>query len=111
MVLFLEDLTEKETNDLRVQPMFKGSRHCNISILIISQVYGKIWIRTIRTNGNIYHIIKAKNEKDNRNLYEVKASVDTTLNGVKWLIFSCWNKYERCQLLIRQKINIQDVIA
>ena len=50
----LDDLNEKGVNDLRVQAMFKRSRHKNLSILIISQDYYELPMRTIRANGNIY---------------------------------------------------------
>ena len=35
----LDDLNEKEMNDPRVQATFKRSRHCNLSVFIISQDY------------------------------------------------------------------------
>ena len=38
-IIILDDLNEKEMNDLRVQVMFKRSRHNNLSIFIISQNY------------------------------------------------------------------------
>ena len=57
----LNDLNEKEKNDPRVQAMFKRSRHSNLSILIISQDYCELLKKTIRANGNIYHIFKPNN--------------------------------------------------
>ena len=40
--------------------MFKRGRHNNLSIFIFSQDYFELPKRTIRANGNIYHILKAK---------------------------------------------------
>ena len=55
-IVILDDLNEKEMNDPRVQAIFKRSRHNNLSIFIISQDYYELPKRTIRANGNIYHI-------------------------------------------------------
>ena len=41
-------------NDLRVQAMFKTTRHNKLFIFIISQDYYEVRKRTIRANGNIY---------------------------------------------------------
>ena len=60
IVIILDDLNEKELNDLRVQAMFKRSRHSNISIFIISQDCYDLPKRTNRANGNRYHIFKPK---------------------------------------------------
>ena len=38
-IIILDDLSEKELNDSRVQAVFKRSRHNNLSIFIISQDY------------------------------------------------------------------------
>ena len=53
----LDDLNKKEINDPRVRAMFKRSRHNIIFIFIFSQYYYELPKRTIRANGNIYHII------------------------------------------------------
>ena len=75
--------------------MFKRSRHNNLSIFIISQDYYESPKRTIRTNGNFYHIFKPNNFLDVRNFYQDKASMDMTLNEYKYLTSTCWNeKYE-----------------
>ena len=66
--------------DTRVQAMFKQSRHNNLSILIISPDYYGISKKTIRCNGNIYHIFKPNCFRDVQNLYQEKASMDVTLN-------------------------------
>ena len=58
--------------DPRVQAMFKRSRHNNLSIFIISQDYFEFPKRTIRTNGNVYHIFKPNNFRDVQNLYQDK---------------------------------------
>ena len=94
-IIILDDLNEKEMNDSRVQAMFKRSRHNNLSIFIISQDYYELPKRTIRANGNIYHIFKPNNFLDVRNIYQDKASMDMTLDEFKYLTSICWNeKYQ-----------------
>ena len=91
-IIILDDLNEKDMNDPRVQAMFKRGRHNNLSIFIISQDYFKLPKKTIRANGNIYHIFKANNFRDVQNLYQDKASMDMSLNEFKLLTSTCWNK-------------------
>ena len=91
-IIILDDLNEKEMNDSRVQAMFKRSRHNNLSIFIISQDYYELPKRTIRANGNIYHIFKPNNFLDVRNMYQDKASMDMTLNEFKYSTNICWDK-------------------
>ena len=91
-IIILDDLNEKEMNDPRVQAMFKRSRHNNLSIFIISQDYYELPKKTIRANGNIYHIFKPNNFLDVRNIYQDKASMDMTLNEFKYLTSTRWNK-------------------
>ena len=79
-------------DDPRVQAMFKRSRHNNLSVFIISQDYYELSKKTIRCNGNIFHIFKPNNFLDVRNLYQDKASMDMTLAEVKYLTSICWNK-------------------
>ena len=75
--------------------MFKRGRHNNLSFLIISQDYYELPKRTIRTNGNVYHIIKPNNFRDVLNLYQDKSSMDMTLKEFKLLTSTCWNeKYQ-----------------
>ena len=94
-IIILDDLNEKEMNDPRVPAMFKRSRHNNLSIFIISQGYYELPKRTIRANGNIYHIFKPSNFRDVQSLYQDKASMDMTLNEFKFLTSTCWNeKYQ-----------------
>ena len=91
----LDDLNEKEMNDPRVQAMFKRSRHNILSIFIISQDYYELPKKTIRANGNIYHIFKPNNFLDVRNKYQHKASMDMTLDDFIYLTSTCWNeKYQ-----------------
>ena len=73
--IILDDLNQKEMDDPRVQAMFKRSRHNNLSIFIISQDYYELSKKTIRCNGNIYHIFKPNNFLDVRNIYQEKASM------------------------------------
>ena len=91
-IIILDDLNQKEMDDPRVQAMFKRSRHNNLSIFIISQDYHELSKKTLRSNGNIYHIFKPNNFRDVLNLYQDKASMDMTLNEFKLLTFTCWNK-------------------
>ena len=91
-IIILDDLNQKEMDHPRVQAMFKTSRHNNLSIFIISQDYYELSNKTIRCNGNIYHIFKPNNFRDVINLYQDKASMDMTLNEFKILTSTCWNK-------------------
>ena len=90
-----DDLNEKEMNGPRVQAMSKRSRHKNISIFIISQDYHELPKKTIRANGNIYHIIKPDIFRDVLNIYQDKSSMDMTTNEIKLVTSTCWNeKYQ-----------------
>ena len=60
-IIILDVLNQKEMDDPRFQAMFKRSRHNNLSIFIISQDYYELSKRTIRCNGNIFHIFKPNN--------------------------------------------------
>ena len=91
-IIILDDLNQKEMDDPKVQAMFKRSRHNNLSIFIISQDYYELSKKTIRCNGNIYHIFKPNNFRDVQNLYQDKASMDMILNEFKLLTSTCWNK-------------------
>ena len=91
-IIILDDLNQKEMDDPRVQAMFKRSRHNILSILIISQDYYELSKKTIRCNGNIYHIFKPNNFRDVVNLYQDKASMDMTLSEFKYLTSTCWNE-------------------
>ena len=79
-------------DDPGVHAMFKGSRHINLSIFIISQDYYELSKKTIRCNCNIYHIFKPTNFRDVLNIYQDKSSMDMTLNEFKLLTSTCWNK-------------------
>ena len=72
--------------------MFKRSRHKNLSNFIISQDDYELPKRTIRANGNIYHIFKPSNFRDVQNIYEVEASMDMTLDEDEFLTSTCWNE-------------------
>ena len=82
-------------NDPRVQAMFKRSRHNNLSIFIISQDYYELPKRTIRANGNIYHLFRPNNYRDIQNLYMDKISMDMTLQEFKNLLAICWEQKYR----------------
>ena len=66
-ILMLDDLNEKEIKNDKMQAMFKRGRHNNLSIFIISQDYYELPKRTIRANGNIYHIFKPNKFRDVQN--------------------------------------------
>ena len=91
-IIILDDLNEKEINNEKIQAMFKRGRHNNLSIFIISQDYYELPKRTIRANGNIFHLFKTNNYLDVRNIYQDKASMDMTLDEFKSLISICWNE-------------------
>ena len=94
-IINLDDLKEKEMNDPRVETMFKRSRHNILTIFIINQDYYELPKRTIRANGNVYHIFKPNNFRDVQNLYQDKASMDMTLDELKYLTSTSWNeKYQ-----------------
>ena len=94
-IFILDDFNQKEMDDPRVQAMFKRSRHNNLSTFIISQDYYELSKKSIRCNGNIFHIFKPNNFRDVLNLYQDKSSMDMTLNEFKLLTSTCWNeKYQ-----------------
>ena len=94
-IIILDDLNQKEMDDPRVQAMFKRSRHNILSIFIISQDYFELGKKTIRCNGNIFHIFKPNNFPDVLNLYRDKSSMDMRLKEFKLLTSTCWNeKYQ-----------------
>ena len=72
--------------------MFKRGRHNYLSIFKISRDYYELPKRTIRANGNIYHIFKPNNCRDVQNLYQDKASMDMTLNDFKYLTSTLWSE-------------------
>ena len=91
-IIILDDLNEKEINNEKIQAMFKRGRHNNLSIFIISQDYYELPKRTIRCNGNVFHLFKPNNYLDVRNIYQDKASMEMTLDEFKYLTSICWNK-------------------
>ena len=76
-------------NDPRVQAMSKRSLHNNLSLFLISQVYYELPERTIRANGNIYHISEPNNFRDVQIFYQDKLSMDMILNGFNFLTNTC----------------------
>ena len=85
----MDGLNETKMNDPRVQAMFKRSCHKNLTFFIISQDYYELPRRTIRANGNIYHIIEPKNYRDVLIIYQDKSSMDLTLNEFRLLNSFC----------------------
>ena len=82
-IIILDNPNEKEMNDQRVQAMFKRSGHSISIIFIVSQDYYELPKRTIRANGNIYHIFKPYNFLSLHHIRQDKASMDMTLKEFK----------------------------
>ena len=78
--IILDELNEKEMNFPRVQAMFTRSRQNILPIFTISQDYYELPKKTIRANGNIYHIFKPNNFTDVQSIYQDNSSMDMTLN-------------------------------
>ena len=95
IVIILDYLNQKKMEDSHVQAMFKRSRHNIKSIFVISQDYYELSKRTIRCDGNIYHIFKPNIFGDLKNLYQDKASMEMDLSEFKYLTSTCWKeKYQ-----------------
>ena len=93
--IILDDFNEKEVIAPRVQATFKRSRRNSSSLFLISQDYYELPKRSIRANGNIYHIFKLNNLRDVQNLYQDKASMDMTFKEVNYLTSTWWiEKYQ-----------------
>ena len=90
--IIIDDSNQKEINKDKIQSMFKRSPHNNTSFFIISQDYYELPQRTIRCNGNIFHLFKPNNWLDVRNIYQDKTSMDMTLNEFILLTNTCWIK-------------------
>ena len=73
--------------------MFKRSRHHKLSKFTVSEDYYELPMKTIITNGNIYHIFKPNSFLDVRNIYQDKPSMDMTLDEFKYLTSTCWNEH------------------
>ena len=94
-IIILDHVNEKEKNDPSVQAMFKRFRHNRISNFFISQDYYEVPKRTIRANGNIYHIFRPTNFGDVRNFFEDRVPMDMTPNEYECLTSFCWKeKYQ-----------------
>ena len=57
-----------------------------------SQDYYELSKKTIRWNGNIYHIFKPKKITDVLDIYQDKSSMDMILNDFNLLTSTCWNE-------------------
>ena len=87
--------------------MFKRGRHNKISTFKVTQDYHKIPKRTIRANGNVYRIFKSNIFRDVQTLYQDKASMDLTMNEIKYLASTCWYKKYQPLTIDMTKENIQ----
>ena len=94
-------------NDPRVQAMFERSRPNQLPVFLFSQDYYELPKKTIRVNGNIYHIFKPNNFRDVLNLYQDKSSIDMTLNEVNFLTSTSWN--EKYQPLVIDMTKEKDI--
>ena len=72
--------------------MFWRSRHNNLSKIIISPDYYELRKKTIRANGNIYHIFKPNTCGDVLNIYQDKSSMDMTLDEFRLKTSTSWNE-------------------
>ena len=68
----LEDLNRNKINDRTVQAIFNRSRHNNKSLFISHRDDYELPKRTIRSNGNIYHIFKPNIFRGAQNLDQEK---------------------------------------
>ena len=68
------------------------SRQNNLPNFIISKQYCELPKRTVRANGNLYHIFRPNNFRDVQSLHWDEASMDMTLSEFKLLTSTCWNK-------------------
>ena len=64
----------------------------NNKFYFFKSIYCELPKKTIRANGNIYHIFKPNIFLDVRNIYQDKASMDMTLDEFKYLTSTCWNE-------------------
>ena len=91
-VIILDDLTEKELQDKRVQSLLKRARHNGINVFVISQDYYELPKKTVRANGKIFHLFKSDNFRDVQSIYQDKASMDMTLKEFKDLCNYTWSE-------------------
>ena len=99
-IIILDELNEKGIENDKIQATFKRGRRKKLSIFIISQDYYELPRRTIRANGNVYHLFKPINFRDVQNLYQDKAAMDMPLNEFNCLFSTCWNEKYQPLLLI-----------
>ena len=101
LIIIHDEFNEGEVNDPGVPALFERSRDNNLSIFIISQENYELPKRSIRANGNIYHISKPNILRDVLNIYQDKSSMEKNHNEFKSLTFLCWK--ENCQPLTIDK--------
>ena len=83
----LDDFNEKVRNDILKQAVFKRSTHNNVSDFLISQDNYELPTQIFRANARIFHVVKPSNLGDVQN--QNKASVDMTINELKYLTGTC----------------------
>ena len=71
---------------------FSKDQDSIIYVFILSQDYYELPKRTIRANGEIYHIIELNIFRDVLNIYQDKSSMDMTLTEFKLLTSTCWKE-------------------
>ena len=81
----LDDLNEKEMIDPRL-------KQCSNDLDEMYYLFPK---KKIRAKDNIHHIFKPNFFLDVRDIYQDKASIDMTLDEIKYITNTCWNeKYQ-----------------
>ena len=90
--IILDVFNEREINDPGVQALFKRSRDSSLSSFKFCRDYYELPKRTIRANGNTYHIFKPNNFRDVQNFYQDKAGMDMTVSEFKYLTNTCLDK-------------------
>ena len=94
-IIILDNLGEKELNDLWVQALFKRRRRKKPSTFLIIQDYYHFPKRSVRAKANIYHNFKPNSFRDVLSLQQDKSSMDMLLNEFILLTSTCWiEKYQ-----------------
>ena len=60
-----------------------------IFLFLFLEDYYELPNESIRANGHIYYVFKTNNFRDVQKLYQVKTSMDMTLNEYKLVTFTC----------------------
>jgi len=91
-VIILDDLSEKELKDNRVQMLFKRGRHNNIDVFVICHDFYELPKRSIRENASIIHHFITNNLYNVQAIYQQLASTDMKIKEFKTLCDDIWSK-------------------